>query len=208
MVSFIRSAHFQRIVISVCAGIGETECQASAGDLVLCFDNSRRSLFSGKFMSRFFYPSSKRNVIFSVFDYSHDLLDFMKELHLKVPSIPKVLLFQHPSPSPEVKSRTALKTAILESSISLKLGYVSSIHFVFDHNSTVGKNTWSYHQLSKLVRESMEESQTSFSISEENILSSQNDDYVNHPVFGEISKVGWALMKKGGSEIGFIVTLL
>ena len=123
-------------------------------------------------MSRFFYPKSKRNVIFSIFDYSDDLLKFMKELHLRVPNIEKVLLFQHPSPSSDVKSRSALKTAILESSISLKLGYASSIHFVFDHNSTVGKNTWSYHQLTKLVRESMKESRILFSISQKSIISS------------------------------------
>ena len=158
-------------------------------------------------MSRFFFPSSRRNVIYSVFDYSDGLLEFLKDLHQRIPGIEKVILFQHPSPSPEIKSRNALETALHESSISLKMKYASSIHFVFDYNNKVGKNTWSYDELSNLVRVSMdEESQTSFSISKKAILSSPSKDYVKHPIFGKTSKVGWALMKTGGSEIGFIVT--
>lgn len=160
-------------------------------------------------MSRFFFPSSRRNVIYSIFDYSDGLLDFLKDLHQRIPpGIEKVILFQHPSPSPETKSRNTLQTAIRESSICLKMRYASSIHFVFDYNNKVGKNTWTYKELSNLVRVSMDqESQTSFSISKEAILSSPSKDYVKHPIFGKTSKVGWALMKTGGSEIGFIVTL-
>jgi hypothetical protein len=140
--SFVKAHNFNRIVLSLCGGRGETECQAKSDDLVVCLDSDRRSLFTGKFMARLM-TGIKKNVIFSLFDYSHELFDFVRLVQL-ASNLPVILLFQHPSPSADEKSRKALQKAVYDSAKSLQLGYSSSIYFVFDCNSTVGKNTWSY----------------------------------------------------------------
>jgi hypothetical protein len=152
-----------------------------------------------------FITGSKKNVIFSKFDYSqHELLDFIRLVHLEA-NLPVVLLFQHPSPSADEKSRQALQTAVCESAKSLQLLYSSSIYFIFDCNSTVGKNTWSYLTLTKFVTDSIRSLSESelFVISDEETLSSPSDNEVDHPIFGKIDKVGWAQKKSGGWEVGF-----
>lgn len=202
--SFVKASNFNRIVLSLCGGRGETECQAKSDDLVVCLDTDRRSLFTGKFMARFI-TGSKKNVIFSKFDYSHGLFDFVRLVQLAA-NLPVILLFQHPSPSADEKSRQALQTAVYESAKSLQLGYSSSIYFIFDCNSTVGKNTWSYLTLTKFVIQSIRSLQSeyeSFVISDEETLSSPSDTEVDHLIFGKIDKVGWAQKKSGGYEVGF-----
>ncbi len=202
--SFVKAHNFNRIVLSLCGGRGETECQAKSDDLVVCLDSDRRSLFTGKFMARLM-TGIKKNVIFSLFDYSHELFDFVRLVQL-ASNLPVILLFQHPSPSADEKSRKALQKAVYDSAKSLQLGYSSSIYFVFDCNSTVGKNTWSYLTLTNFVTRSIRSllsESVSFVISDEETLASPSDNEVDHLIFGKIDKLGWALKKSGGSEVGF-----
>jgi hypothetical protein len=153
-----------------------------------------------------FMTGIKKNVIFSLFDYSHELFDFVRLVQL-ASNLPVILLFQHPSPSADEKSRKALQKAVYDSAKSLQLGYSSSIYFVFDCNSTVGKNTWSYLTLTNFVTRSIRSllsESVSFVISDEETLSSPSDNEVDHHlIFGKIDKLGWALKKSGGSEVGF-----
>jgi len=152
-----------------------------------------------------FMTGIKKNVIFSLFDYSHELFDFVRLVQL-ASNLPVILLFQHPSPSADEKSRKALQKAVYDSAKSLQLGYSSSIYFVFDCNSTVGKNTWSYLTLTNFVTRSIRSllsESVSFVISDEETLSSPSDNEVDHLIFGKIDKLGWALKKSGGSEVGF-----
>lgn len=101
--SFVKAHNFNRIVLSLCGGRGETECQAKSDDLVVCLDSDRRSLFTGKFMARFM-TGIKKNVIFSLFDYSHELFDFVRLVQL-ASNLPVILLFQHPLHPLPMKSR-------------------------------------------------------------------------------------------------------
>lgn len=152
-----------------------------------------------------FMTGIKKNVIFSLFDYSHELFDFVRLVQL-ASNLPVILLFQHPSPSADEKSRKALQKAVYDSAKSLQLGYSSSIYFVFDCNSTVGKNTWSYLTLTNFVTRSIRSllsESVSFVISDEETLSSPSDNEVDRLIFGKIDKLGWALKKSGGSEVGF-----
>jgi hypothetical protein len=62
--------------------------------------------------------------------------------------LPIIVLFQHPSPSPEKSSRNAIATASKDCMHALVSCYIEKIHYVFDYNPS--KNTWSGDKLQAL----------------------------------------------------------
>ena len=118
--------------------------------------------------------------------------------------MPIIVLFQHPSPSPEKTSRNAIATASSDCMHALISGYIAEIHYVFDYNPS--KNTWSGDKLQALVHSLCEQHIIDNTCTLHSLTISENgDETVCHPIFGAVDRSGWALMKKR-HEMAFVIS--
>ena len=191
--NYINLNRFRRIILSVCCGRSETESQSDDSDFSICLDIDKRSLFASKFAYKYVLKR-KRSILFHHFDMNVGLGNLLESL--SVHKLPIVVLFQHPSPSPQPKSRNAIARASLHCIEGLLSGFVCSIHYVFDHNEST--HSWTFQELSNLaVSKCNDVTKASISVSNEATISQFEDTEVNHPVYGMVNRNGWALMKKG-----------
>jgi hypothetical protein len=196
--SYYTSGNFQRIIVSPCAGRCETE--SLSNDLVLCLDIDRRALYSGRLVGK---VMKQTNIIRFYFDMSNGLLQLLTRLKNKI-GAPVVVLFQHPSPSMLEKSRTAIANAGSDCIKALQQSLIVSVHFVFDYRKD--KKCWSKELLYSAFTNNLNGNvATGVKASASVTISEFKETLVKHPVFGNVSRVGWAKMKKG-SEMTFFLT--
>lgn len=113
--------------------------------------------------------------------------------------IPVVVLFQHPSPKDVLAVSAAGKSCMK----LLKNGSIEQIVVVYDVHP--GKNCWSYSTLSEAVA-GAEKTRSYIQLSHPVVICARNAIDYHHPIFGNITRSGWALMKKKGDEVSFHVT--
>eukprot|EP00804_Cyclotella_cryptica_P023294 CCRYP_000465-RA/>CCRYP_000465-RA protein AED:0.00 eAED:0.00 QI:492/1/1/1/0/0/2/21/294 len=193
---------FKNIVVSVCSGQSETEMQSQM-NLCICLDTNKKSLFASKFIYKYSPQPKGSNVLLHYFDMSKGLLQLLNTLSSRR-HLPIIVLFQHPSPSPEKTSRNAIATASKDCMHALVSGYIEEIHYVFDYNPS--KNTWSGDKLQALTHSLCEKHIIDNTCtSHTQTISENGDETVCHPIFGVVNRRGWALMKKG-HEMAFVIS--
>jgi len=197
---------FNRIVVSVCAGKGETEMNAK-GDLCLCLDIDKKSLFSS-FFFRKFRLKQPPNIIAHYHDMGIDIPHLLTHIGLST-HLPVVVLFQHPSPSKQCKSQIDFISASRDCISAIMNGFIKSIHYVYDHNPRPGSTSWSKDKIVSSILTSWELgvaiSQDLF-YSEERTIGEMNLDTVDHPLFGVVPRSGWAGFKCRSLEKTFSIT--
>lgn len=185
------------LVVSVCAGVGITEMESS-NTLTLCLDKDKRSLQTGVICMNRASANSSR-VILAQFNYRTNLEDLLIAVSASTRKPIKVLL-QHPTPSSEgVGDLKAACKGILNCVLKR---VVSSLSIVYDYSSN--RNTWS----KKLFMLSCfaDHVATSFAISDEILISKKGEDSVQHPVYGDTKRYGWA-KTRNADEHSFVITL-
>jgi hypothetical protein len=183
-----------RIVVSVCSGRCETEIQAKPQDLCLCMDKDKRSLFAAAFSHKYL-QKKKSYLLFQHFDMGNGLQDFLSRLALKA-TVPIVVLFQHPSPSPDARSVNDISLAVRDCILLLLSGHIKSVHVVFDCHKS--KNCWTEPSLKEVcLSKCQSHLRKLVSFSECSCISQLDEALVNHPVFGVIHRGRWAKMKVG-----------
>ena len=193
---------FKNIVVSVCSGQSETEMQSQM-NLCICLDTNKKSLFASKFIYKYSPQPKGSNVLLHYFDMSKGLLQLLNSLSSRC-HLPIIVLFQHPSPSPEKTSRNAIATAYKDCMHVLVSGYMEEIHYVFDYNPS--KNTWTGDKLQALTHSLCEKHIIDITCtSHTQTISENGDETVRHPIFGVVNRRGWALMKKG-HEMAFVIS--
>lgn len=191
--SYSRNLRSNRIIVSVCTGRSGTELQGD--DLCLCMDIDKRSLFNSAMTAR--YLSKSKSTVF----YHQDMrekLDLLLVKIRKVLQIPVVVLFQHPNPK-DVDAVTAAGRACTRMLMS---DVIEQVVVVYDVHP--GKNCWSYAHLSNAII-GKEKTKSYIQVSHPVVICERNAVEYHHPLFGNITRSGWALMKKG-DEIAFHVT--
>ena len=191
-----------RIVISVCAGRCETEMQANPSDLCICLDIDKRSLFAAAFVGK--YLQNKKNNLFHHFDMGKNLLELITNIRAAC-LLPIDILFQHPSPSLDTKSRNVIACAATDCMSALMSEIISSVHFVFDQHET--GTSWTYESLRHCCfsRNKAKQMKNSLLVSNVSCIANDDDLSVNHPLFGIVQKGGWAKMKRG-KEMTYFIT--
>ena len=201
MVRHFSCGKFDRIIFSIGCGSCEIELQACDSDLVVCLDKNRRSLFSASFNSSL---SHRKNLIISHYDMKNSITTMLQQVYASTKA-KMTILFQHPSPSTDPTNRQAIQSVGLDCITCLLSGVAHSIHFVFDHFK--GRNCWTK---ASLLQEFVQRCTTktikdALITSDASIVSKKGSLTVTHPVFGLISRVGWASMKKG-DEVAFHIS--
>ncbi len=166
-------------------------------DLCLCIDNDKRALFSSAFGLKHLNTATK-NLIY----YHHNMNDHLKELLYQVQQatrLPLVVLFQHPSPSNDSKSRGNLFGAIDACIKSLLSGVIVGIHFIFDcrPNYLSSGKCWNKMELECHIRSTYQSELMQFTCKETKKICEYGETMIEHPTFGFVERKGWALMKKG-----------
>ena len=143
----------------------------------------------------------KGNMLYHFHNMEHGLLDLLTKIHGRV-NIPIVVLFQHPCPKGD---RSSIALASKACIVSLLQNSVDSIHFVYDTHWSNNKTSWKGNMLQHLSLSMCEELHQSLTVTDPVMISDENENTVNHPVFGMVQRSGWALMKKG-KEMTFRIT--
>ena len=140
--------------------------------------------------------AKNKNMFHAHFDFKrgdlHHVLFLLKRAY---PSNSIQVLFQHPSPA--LADRSSYAIAGKHCIDALEKKYVTSIFFVYDVNTKSNKesNCWSRDSLLKCVL-SMTQCER-LHISEECLISGKEEDRVQHPIFNNIRRKGWAFLRKG-----------
>jgi len=190
---------YKKIVVSVCAGRGETEMFSQ--DLCLCLDIDRQSFFSSMFAMKFLFKKKAENIIYHIHDMSMDLYSLLEKIGT-ITQLPVTVLFQHPSPS---ISPIKLSIAARDCFRAVANNVIQNVHFVYDVHMNPKKHYWKYEHMMAILSEQCSLSILSqIVISSEETISDEDSGVVKHPVFGQVPHRGWALMKKG-KEMTFSV---
>ena len=83
--------------------------------------------------------------------------------------------------------------------MSLEIGTIRDVTFLYDFSPN--RNTWSQTGLVKLFMPKVEESK--YKVTEE-IMVSSIDSHVDHPLFGNTKRYGWAAMRNS-NEYSFSI---
>lgn len=122
------------------------------------------------------------------------ILGIRRKLRLQV-----IVLFQHPSPtdvnSISIAGRTCMNL--------MRKGYIEKICVVYDVEP--GRNCWSYDSI-KLALTGMMGETNNLIVGEPVVIGRKNQDTYRHPIFGKVTRSGWALMKKA-DEVSFNIEL-
>ena len=190
---------YKKIVVSVCAGTGETEMFSQ--DLCLCLDIDRQSFFSSMFAMKFLFKKKAKNIIYHRHDMSMGLY-FLLEKIGTITQLPVTVLFQHPSPT---ISPNKLSIAARDCFRAVANNVIQNVHFVYDVHMNPNKHYWKYEHMMAILSEQCSLSVLSqIVISSEETIADMDSWIVKHPVFGQVPHRGWALMKKG-KEVTFSV---
>lgn len=184
------------IIISVCCGTAGTELNSDK--LCLCLDKDKRSLHCATMNM---HSLTKKHKLFQYFDYGKELYQLFCKIKEKTNAELKVL-FQHPSPAHI--SRDSINIATEDCTKALLEGIIQSVHVVYDYH--IDKHTWDYMTLCALFSCNLDSSETALlDISDPLLISELDCILVQHPLFGETKRLGWALMKRG-EECCFNIT--
>ena len=203
LISFSRrkNASYKKIVVSVCAGRGETEMHSK--ELCLCLDTDKRSLFSSALATKYLLRG-KGNVLHHHHNMKDGLLPILKSIKAKT-SLPIHVLFQHPSPTGGKESRDDIASATLACASAVTDHIIESICYVYDYN-TSGKTCWKDNEFQNTCLSKCSPNQRrALCISTAKVVCDIGSTSVNHPVLEFVQRCGWALMKKG-CEIPFSIT--
>jgi hypothetical protein len=118
---------FKRIVVSVCAGMAETELHSD--DMCICLDVDKRSFFSAYFALKFLCPNKYKRLVFHRHDMSVGLYSLIKQLRNST-ALPLVILFQHPSPTMNHHKLSIVSHDCYRALLSDNV--VESVHYVYD----------------------------------------------------------------------------
>ena len=191
--------NFDRIVVSVCAGMAETELHSD--EMCICLDVDKRSLYSAFFAMKFLHQKQNNRLVFHRHDMSNGLYALLKQLRNST-ALPLVVLFQHPSPT---MNQYKLSIASHDCFRALTDNVVQSVHYVYDRHPNPSKNFWKYNSLFGTIKaQCTPQSLDHILFSQERTISEIGDHHVQHPVFGQVPRVGWAALKKG-IEVSFYV---
>jgi hypothetical protein len=189
---------FQRIVISVCSGSAQTEMHSSPSDLNVCLDVNKRLLYSAIFSLKYLYRRKSNMIIqhYNMKEGFHHLVSTIRSYT----RLPIVILFQHPSPSTQVGLHEVMIKAALECMYLISINVVTSIHFVYDWTTVVGKTCWQKDELRDLLIKECYVSPsllTSLTLTKDRKISIGKTSIIIHPVYGVTKRYGWAQMKSG-----------
>ena len=192
-------SRFNRIVVSVSAGVAETELHSE--EMCICLDLDKRSFYSSHFALKYLLSKKCNNVIFHRHDMSVGLYTL---LHLiwQNTELPLVILFQHPCPT---KNLHKLSIASSDCFRALSETLVESVHYVYDVHSNPVKKCWDYDSLFCIITDQcLIPVLASIEFTPQKTISEMGDDQVQHPVCGLVPRVGWAAWKNG-IEVSFSV---
>ena len=188
------------LIVSMCCGTASSELNSTSPSAILCLDTNRRSLFAARMsLLQFQHPTS---MFVSYFDYTSDIGTLFSRLKIETGASTIRILYQHPTPS--VVTRNLFSLSCSKSVNALIDMHIDSIHFVFDHYPE--RNSWTPSSLkaafSKLL---IPLSLNLITISKTERLCFFNGEKVHHPLFGKITRYGWAKMKNG-EELSIKIT--
>lgn len=168
----------------------------SSQDLCVCLDKNKAALLSGAFASKYLFRH-KSNVIFHYHDMRTGLLRLLRKIRAET-RLPVSVLFQHPDPSQNSSSREDIACATRDCLKALNEKTITVIHYVYDWIHKPGKSCWENDSLQTLALSKCEPSLVQcVRITNPDVISKIDCTTVRHPLFGEIHRSGWALMKKG-----------
>ncbi len=190
--------NFERIVISVCSGSAQTEMHSSPSDLNLRLDVNKRSMYTAIFSLKYLYRRKSNMIIqhYNMKEGFHHLVSTIRSYT----RLPIVILFQHPSPSTQVGLCEVMIKAALECMYLISINVVTSIHFVYDWTTIVGKTCWQKNELRHLLIKECYLSPslvTSLTLTKDRKISFGKTSIMIHPVYGVTKRYGWAQMKSG-----------
>ena len=189
-----------RVIVSIGSGRAETEMQS--GELCVCLDKDKKSLYTCAFASKYLWKE-RSNIVFLRYDLKDGIFNLLSAIKGAV-NLPVVVLFQHPSPSKANKNRVALKCTFRDCVLAKEQNIVESIHFVYDTKSETKGNCWKEKELFKVLK-SMCSEDKKHKLTEPSVISEKGNAEVKHPLFGLTERRGWAQMKRG-VEMSFSVT--
>lgn len=189
------------MVLSLGSGSGANEMTSSIP--CLCLEKSKQCVFSGAVNLKSLSKENKNGLYHAYFDFTSKVgvYEICEVLKLRYPHLKLRILFQHPNPSDEVVYSIVGSKCIK----ALMNGFVSDIHFVYDTDRKKNKNCWERTHLYQVFTSQVCSSILSNLMNtEEIIVSEKGDDSVNHPIFGLVSRMGWAFTRKG-TECSFLI---
>lgn len=194
------SEQVHRVVLSLCCGRSETELQSS--DLCVCLDRCKKSLYAGALAREYLHRVKPMNVFFW-HDMKVGVTNLISNIHAAT-DLPIVVLFQHPSPTKDTVSRSAISAASKECISALLTGYLASLYFVYDVNES--KNAWTTKELKRAaISRCSSVDLEAIQVTDAVITSQLDDENAMHPVFGNVKRSGWAMLKRG-VEMAFQIT--
>jgi hypothetical protein len=190
---------FKRIVVSVCAGIAETELHSE--EMCICLDVDKRSFYSSHFALKFLLSKKGNNIIYHKHDMSVGLYSLLQVIQQST-KLPLVILFQHPCPTNNLHK---LSIASSDCFKALSESMVESVHYVYDWHSNPVKKCWNYDSLHTVITAQCSPPiLESIEFTSQRSISEMTADQVQHPVCGVVPRVGWAALKNG-IEMSFSV---
>ena len=137
---------------------------------------------------------SSNLTLFALIDFSENIEELLKKIKKKLPNKTIRVLMQHPNPSLDEKNQYNMSCLFVSLKMCLELCIILDITFVYDFSHK--RNTWSISKLLTLFMNNIDEKSVSqYSVGEEKIISLKGCN-VDHPLFGNINRYGWASMKK------------
>ena len=142
-----------------------------------------------------------RVMVFAYFNYATELYQLLELIAGKTTARLQVL-FQHPSPS--LVTRNSISCAGRDCAKAMLGGIISRVDFVFDFHPS--KNSWNGQSLLDTFLASCDDQdiKNKLFVSELTSIAEINCNGVDHPVFGDITRLGWAKMKKGTEQWVYI----
>ena len=176
-----------------------------SSDLCLCLDKCKKSIYASAVAHHYLHLRKSKSIF-----YHHNMASGLHELVKSISvavNLPIVILFQHPSPSKDKSSRSAIAAAAKSCIAGLIDLSVDSVYFVHDCHPSATKNCWSSHELKSVALSKCANSDVAMvNATEPSMICAMNEDAVSHPVFGNVQRSGWAKTKKG-VEMSFHIKL-
>jgi hypothetical protein len=117
-------------------------------------------------------------------------------------ALPLVILFQHPSPT---MNHHKLSIAYRDCFRAFSDNVVESVHYVYDSHTNHSNNFWKYKSLIRTITgQCTSQIMEYLQFTPETTISESDDYHVQHPVYGQVPRVGWAALKKG-FEVSYII---
>jgi len=192
----IKNIH-SRVIVSIGSGTAETEMKS--GELCVCLDKDKKSLYTCAFAAKYLWKKHA-NVILLWYDTKDGIIDLLTAINTRS-LLPVVVLFQHPSLSMKSKNRTNLQSTIQECITAKESNVVESIHFVYDTNSGTKGTYWKEREIFVIVERMCDRTHQ---VTEPSVVSEKGVVMVKHPLFGDTKRRGWA-DKKAGVEMSFSI---